>query len=190
MTRRQVIGFAVVLGLIAAALVVRSLGRASSDPRLPGLREAAALEPCPPGLGREIPAVTLPCLGGGAKVPLRGKAPGRPTLVNIWGSWCPPCTAEVPYLVAFATRSGGKVGLVGVDTEDDPDQALTFAAQVGMHWPSVVDDNKDVLRYYGPGPPVTLFLDATGHITYTQVGQFHSLTQIEQLVSTHLGVQL
>jgi thiol-disulfide isomerase/thioredoxin len=102
-TRRQVIGFVVVLALIAVGLLVKS--RTTDRPSavdLGPLRKAAKLAPCPPGLGPELPDVTLPCLGGGKDVVLRGAAPGVPTLVNVWGSWCGPCVAEVPELVAFS----------------------------------------------------------------------------------------
>ena len=191
MTRRQVVGFVVVLALIGIALVVKSRGgdRTTAVDLAP-LRKAAALAPCPAGLGSELPAVTLPCLGGGKAVALRGAAPGVPTLVNVWGSWCGPCVAEVPELVAFTDKAAGRVVVVGVDTEDDPRDALTFAAQHGMHYASVVDDDKHVLRTVASGPPVTLFLDAAGHVTYRKRGQFHSLAEIEQLVATHLGVRL
>jgi cytochrome c biogenesis protein CcmG, thiol:disulfide interchange protein DsbE len=190
-TRRQVVGFVVVLSLIAVGLLVRSRHEpVESAPDLGPLRQAARLDPCPPGLGPELPDVTLPCLGGGKAVALRSAAPGMPTLVNVWGSWCRPCVAEVPELVAFARKAAGRVAVVGVDTEDDPAQALIFAAQHGMHYPSVVDDDKHVLRSFASGPPVTLFLDAAGHITHTQRGQFHSLADIEKLVATHLGVTL
>ena len=189
MSRRQLIGFVVVLALIGVGLVVR--GRHSSnDPDLSGLRKAAALQPCPASLGPALPDVSLPCLGGGRSVRLRGAAPARPMLVNIWGSWCGPCVREVPDLVRFARKAAGRVDVVGVDTEDDPKDALTFAAQYGMHYPSVVDDDKVVLRTVAGGPPVTLFVDTAGTITYTQHGQFHSLAQIEQLVDAKLGVRL
>jgi cytochrome c biogenesis protein CcmG/thiol:disulfide interchange protein DsbE len=190
MSRRQLLGFVVVLALIGGGLLLRGSGGSSTGSKLPGLRRTAALQPCPAGLGPELPHVTLPCLGGGPKVALSASGPGRPMLVNIWGSWCHPCTAEVPDLVRFTAKAGDKVGLVGVDTEDDPVNALTFAAQLGMRWPSVVDDDKVVLRSYGSGPPVTLFVDAAGHVTYTQRGQFHSLAEIEALVAKHLGVTL
>jgi thiol-disulfide isomerase/thioredoxin len=190
-TRRQVVGFVVVLSLIAVGLVLKLRGGSEPDALdLGPLRTAANLAPCPAGLGPEVPDVTLPCLGGGKDVALRGAAPGVPTLVNVWGSWCRPCVAEVPELVAFTAKAGGRVAVVGVDTEDDPRDALTFAAQHGMHYPSVVDDDKHVLRTVASGPPVTLFMDAAGHITYRKRGQFHSLAEIEQLVATHLGVTL
>ncbi len=190
MTRKQVIGFVVVLALIGAGLLLRSRGGSADDSRLADLRRAAALQACPAGLGPELPDIALPCLGGGAPVRLRGAPPGRPMLVNIWGSWCGPCTAEVPDLVGFAAKAAGRVGVVGIDTEDDPVSALTFAAEFGMRYPSLVDDDKQVLRTLAPGPPVTLLLDAAGHITYRQRGRFHSQAEIEQLVAKHLGVRV
>lgn len=197
MTRRQVVGFVVVLALIAVGLVLKSRAGDHNGVDLGPLRAAAKLAPCPAGLGPELPDVTLPCLGGGKAVGLRGAAPGVPTLVNVWGSWCGPCVAEVPELVAFTKKAAGRVAVVGVDTEDDPADALTFAAQHDMHYASVVDDDKHVLRAAGEsgqpvavGPPVTLFMDAAGHITHRQRGQFHSLAEIEKLVDTYLGVTL
>jgi thiol-disulfide isomerase/thioredoxin len=189
-TRRQVVGFVVVLSLIAVGLLVKSRSDEEKPRDLTALRTAAALEPCPAGLGPELPDVTLPCLGGGKSVRLRADAPGRPTLVNVWGSWCGPCVAEVPELVAFASKAGGRVAVVGIDTEDDPALALTFASQHGMRYPSLVDDDKVVLRTVASGPPVTLFLDATGHITYRHRGQFHSVAEIVKLVAQHLGVRV
>lgn len=200
MTRRQLVGFVVVLALIAVGLVLKSRGNddPTTDARdLGPLRKAANLAPCPPGLGPEVPDVTLPCLGGGKAVALRGAAPGVPTLVNVWGSWCRPCVAEVPELVAFTKKAAGRVVVVGVDTEDDPALALRFAAQYGMRYASLVDDDKHVLRKAGVngqpvavGPPVTLFMDAAGHIAYRHRGQFHSVAEIQNLVATHLGIRL
>ena len=191
MTRRQVVGFVVVLSLIAVGLFVKSQREDPADAAdLAGLRRAAQLEPCPAGLGPKLPDLTLPCLGGGKAVALRGAAPGVPTLVNVWATWCGPCVREVPTLVAFSRKAAGKVAVVGVDTEDESDKALTFAAQYGMHYPSVVDIDGRVLRAYGSGPPVTLFVDAEGHVAHTEQGELHSVDEIEDLVAKHLGVTL
>ena len=191
MTRRQVVGFVVVLSLIAVGLFVKSQREDPADAAdLAGLRRAAQLEPCPAGLGPKLPDLTLPCLGGGKAVALRGAAPGVPTLVNVWATWCGPCVREVPTLVAFSRKAAGKVAVVGVDTEDESDKALTFAAQYGMHYPSVVDIDGRVLRAYGSGPPVTLFVDAEGRVAHTEQGELHSVDEIEDLVAKHLGVTL
>jgi thiol-disulfide isomerase/thioredoxin len=132
----------------------------------------------------------LPCLGGGAAVDLTAAPPGRPTLVNVWASWCGPCVREVPLLADFAQRAGDRVALVGVLTQDSLESALSFAAASGMTWPSVVDDDGTVMRAYSPGPPVTLFVTADGVVAHVARGEFTSLAEVEALAAEHLGVQL
>lgn len=192
MTRRQVIGFVVVLALIGAGLLLRSRagGTTSSGPDLAPLRSAAALTPCPGGLSPELPDLRLPCLGGGSPVELRGPGAGTPMLVNIWATWCGPCVREVPVLVAFSSKYAGKVGVVGVDVEDEASDALTFAARNAMHYPSVVDEEGRVLRAFGGGPPITLLVDASGRVMFTKRGELKSAAELEQLVAKHLGVTL
>jgi thiol-disulfide isomerase/thioredoxin len=111
-------------------------------------------------------------------------------LVNLWATWCRPCVLEVPALVEFAGKSAGRVAVVGVDIEDEPSDALRFAQQYGMRYPSVVDPNGKVLRAYGGGPPITLFVDARGSIRYQHRGRLESVPQIQKLVAEHLGVSL
>jgi cytochrome c biogenesis protein CcmG/thiol:disulfide interchange protein DsbE len=190
-TRRQVIGFVVVLSLIALGLVIKSRGKDTNNAAdLGPLRQAAKLAPCPAGVGPKLPPLTLPCLGDGKAVALRGAAPGMPTLVNIWATWCGPCVREVPTLIAFQRKAAGKVAVVGIDTEDESDKALTFASQYSMRYPSLVDVDGKVLRAYGVGPPVTLFVGPDGRVEYTQQGELHSVAEIEKLVTEHLGITL
>ncbi|MCW2681610.1 MAG: thioredoxin [Frankiales bacterium] len=191
MTRAQWAALVGVAVLLAGAFAVR--GQQSPEPEaadLAPLREAAALADCPAGLGPELPDLVLPCLGGGEDVDLRSAAPGRPTLVNVWATWCPPCVEEVPDLAAFAERAGGRVGLVGVLTQDPQRNGLEFARQFGMRWPSVVDDQGEVFRAFRPGPPVTLFLDAQGRVVHKRSGKFDDVAEIEALVAEHLGVSV
>lgn len=177
--------------LLAAAFAVRALDDAQADtPDLAPLRAAAALGPCPAGLGPDLPDLVLPCLGGGPDVDLRGAAPGRPTLINMWGTWCVPCVEEVPELVAFADRAEGRVGVVGVLTQDTPANGLEFARQFGVHYPSLVDDQGTLFRRYRAGLPVTLFLDAQGRLVHAEGGQIDTAAELEALVAQHLGVRL
>lgn len=191
MTRTQWAALAGAAVLVAGAFLLRAEPdpAPAQDPRLEQLRAAADLEPCPDGLGPELPDLVLPCLGGGQAVDLRSAPPGRPTLVNVWATWCPPCLEEVPDLAAFAERAGDRVGLVGVLTQDPASNGLEFARQHGMTWPSVVDDQGEVLRAFRPGPPVTLFLDAQGRVVHRRSGKFTDVEEIEALVAEHLGVR-
>jgi len=178
--------------LLVGAVLLRDdpAPAASSAPDLSALRTAAALEPCPQGLGPELPDLVLPCLGGGPDVALRAQPPGRPTLVNVWASWCAPCADEVPELVAFHERAGDRVGLVGVLNTDVVHRGLAFSRDFGMRYPSVVDDDGEVLRAFSPGPPVTLFLDADGRVVHQRSGAFRDLAELEGLVARHLDVRL
>ena len=193
MNRGQWVALAGVVVLLAAAFAVRaaeSEPTAAPDPRVVQLRQAADLAPCPEGLGPELPDLVLPCLGGGPDVAVTSTTPGRPTLVNVWATWCPPCVEEVPDLAAFAERAGDRVGLVGVLTQDSQTSALEFARQFGMRWPSLVDEQGEVFRAFRPGPPVTLFLDAQGRVVHKRSGKFVDVAEIERLVEEHLGVAL
>ena len=194
--RLRLLGLLAVLALVATAV---SFGLRSDDPALPtgpsaaelaGLRADAALAPCPAGLGGDVPDLVLPCLGGGADVALTSAAPGRPTLVNVWASWCGPCAEEVPLLADVAARAGDRLGLVGVLTQDSPASALTFAAANDMRWPSVVDDEGTVMRAYATGQPVTLFVTAAGDVAHVERGVPADVAELEALVAEHLGVAL
>jgi len=190
----------VALGLVAVVAVVALVVGLLTDgdpatverreaPELAALRAAADLEPCPEGLGPQMPDLELPCLGGGDAVDLDAAPPGRPTLVNLWASWCAPCVDEVPVLAKWRERVGDDVGLVGVLYEDSAVSALTFAAEHGMTWPSVVDDLGQVKPPFGAGLPITVFLEADGTVAHVQSGELRDVAQLEALVAEHLGVR-
>ena len=66
-------------------------------------------------------------------------APGKPTLISIWASWCPPCITEAPYLNKLRKELGGKYNFVYINRRDgnpDPTQPAAsiahFLARGGM----------------------------------------------------------
>ena len=187
---RQPVGVLLALGLVIGALVLRERSQGADGNDLGPLRRAVGLESCPKGLGAGLPRITLPCLSGGPDVALASTPPGKPTLVNIWATWCGPCVREVPLLLRFRAEAGDRVGLVGVLHEDEQGQALEFARQYGMHYPSVVDDDGQVLRRFGSGPPITLLVDAAGRVRQVRRGEWHSLAELEAAVRSSLGVSL
>ena len=190
MTRGQWVGLLGVLLLLVTAFVVgqREPEPPGGDPGLDGLRAAAGLPACPPGLGLDVD-LSLPCLDGGPDVEVDAPLAG-PTVVNIWGTWCAPCVDEVPELVAFAERAAGKVDVVGVLTSDTARNGLAFADDFDMTYPQVLDEQGEVRARYGAGAPLTLFLQADGTLVHVESGAMESLQEIEDLAATHLGVRL
>jgi len=186
---RQLVGVGLALALVAGALVLRQRSAGGANDLGP-LRRAVVLDSCPKALGADLPRITLPCLSGGPDVALASAAPGKPTLVNIWATWCGPCVREVPLLLKFRAAAGDRIGIVGVLHEDEQGQALEFARQYGMHYPSVVDDDGKVLRAFGSGPPITLLVDAGGHVRQVKRGEWHSLAELRAAVKSSLGLSL
>jgi thiol-disulfide isomerase/thioredoxin len=69
----------------------------------------------------------------GARIQLEARIkPGKPTLISIWASWCPPCIAEAPYLDRMRKDLGSGYNFLYVDRSDgdpDPDQPPAAVAQ-------------------------------------------------------------
>ena len=65
---------------------------------------------------------------------------GKVVVLNVWGSWCGPCRAEVDDLqrVADATAGDGVV-LLGIDVRDNRDAAADFVRDRGLTWQSIYD---------------------------------------------------
>jgi thiol-disulfide isomerase/thioredoxin len=191
------------LAVVVAVLVALLAGCTSTDSRTSAATTSTAaapasagpLEPCPgqparPARGSTtLPRLTFVCAGGGSLDLTR--APGVPTLVNLWGSWCAPCRDELPVLQKLADAAGDRVHVIGVISKDGLPQANSFAADAGVTFPSAVDGEGQLMAGVGINVlPYTYFLDAGGAVTYTQVGPVSSLAQLRTLVAEHLGVQL
>jgi peroxiredoxin len=119
-------------------------------------------------VGRAGPDFLLERPGGGT---LRlSDLQGRPVLLNFWASWCFPCRAEIPELVAAYERYKARgLVIVGVNLQEADDIVLDFADEFGMTFPIVIDRDGelgDSWRLGGPirGIPTTYFIDATGVI--------------------------
>jgi cytochrome c biogenesis protein CcmG, thiol:disulfide interchange protein DsbE len=168
---------------------------AATPPAASGGTSASALQACPEqpesaAKGADLlPALSFHCPGGGSLDLAR--APGKPTVLNLWGSWCTPCREELPLLQQFADAAAGQVRVMGVISKDGRPQAESFAADAGVTFPSAFDGKGDLMTGLGlRGLPYTYFLDAEGAVVYTQIGPVASVDELRALTAEHLGVQL
>lgn len=76
---------------------------------------------------RVLPTFHLPNLVDG-QIQTAENLPKKPFILNVWGSWCPTCAAEQPYLLQLAKQG---VVLVGVNYKDQSRDALAYLAQHG-----------------------------------------------------------
>lgn len=99
---------------------------------------------------------------------------GKPVVLNIWGSWCPPCRKEAPDLRDAATELEGKAEFVGIAVRDEAGQALAYERKYKVNYPSLLDTGDLLLSLRGAvsaqSPPVTLVLDEQGRVAARFVG--------------------
>jgi len=107
---------------------------------------------------------------------------GDVVVVNVWGSWCPPCIAEAPALerVWERTRSKG-VQFIGIDFKDNAAAARAHQRRFEVSYPSIDDDSGRVLlALRGTLPPAavpsTLVLDRQGRVAARVLGKVDAAT--------------
>jgi cytochrome c biogenesis protein CcmG, thiol:disulfide interchange protein DsbE len=156
-----------------------------------GIEACPATDPASTAVDNGLPDITLPCLGGGRPVHLAGLR-GRPTVLNLWASWCTPCREELPVLQDFYQRADGKVRMLGVDFEDtQPEAALKLLEASGVTYPQVADFDKAIDEGLGRHPvPMTVLLNADGEVVTAMPTQITSVDQLAGLVEESLGVQV
>jgi thiol-disulfide isomerase/thioredoxin len=105
-------------------------------------------------------------------------AAGTVVVVNVWGSWCPPCREETPALQqVWSTMSGaGKpVRFVGIDIKESSANAAAYLQANGVTYPSLSDGESGgqpmlALQGKAAATPSTLVLDRQGRIAARVLG--------------------
>ncbi len=134
---------------------------AAAPPALPSLGSAPTQLPGPV-VGQPAPDFALTTIDG-KRVRLSDFR-GKTLVVNVWGSWCPPCRLETPDLVAEAKREPRKVAFLGVDTTETASVVRAFSAAKGIPYPqAVTPGTTDFARAYEiRNYPTTFVIDPRG----------------------------
>lgn len=103
-------------------------------------------------------------------------AKGKPTLLNLWATWCAPCVAEMPLLDALAARLGesGQVLTVSEDMKGAEVVEPFFAQRDFKHLTQWMDPENDLAFGFGGGAslPLTVLYDAEGKEVWRMIGGF------------------
>ncbi|MDZ5601617.1 DsbE family thiol:disulfide interchange protein [Pseudomonas sp. RP23018S] len=130
-------------------------------------------------IGKPFPAFSLRAVQGSQTLTERDLH-GRAALVNVWGTWCPSCKVEHPYLNQLAEQG---VVIHGINYKDDNAAALKWLADFHNPYQLDISDEQGTLGLdlgvYGA--PETFLIDAQGIIRYKHVGVVDSTVWREQL---------
>lgn len=95
---------------------------------------------------------------------------GKPVVLNFWATWCGYCVQEMPDLVKFAA-SHPEVNVIGVNVNDNKDDATAFVSRQGMKFPIIFDPNAGFFdQFQSQGLPTTVFLNKDLQVTDKIVG--------------------
>lgn len=107
---------------------------------------------------------------------------GQMVVLNVWGSWCAPCRAEAPALMAAAEELPD-VQFIGINTRDlDPAPAQAFVRAFGVDYPNIYDPDGALLLGFGQVPPKaipsTLVIDESGRVAARMLGEITTATLV------------
>jgi thiol-disulfide isomerase/thioredoxin len=132
------------------------------------------------------------CLGGSGEInfhQLKG-----PLLINVWGSWCEGCKQEMPYFVELYQGplfKSGQIQLLGINVEEKSKaDAIEYIQKNGMSWPNLEDSSENSKSIFGPGVPVTWFIDENSKTIDIKIGAYTNKKQLFKQVEKAFRVKL
>lgn len=160
-----------VLGHVGARLVRRHasapravLASARPDDGAVTIRFAKNPAPAPPFLTHDLDGNVISTASWHGKV----------TLLTFWATWCPPCRAEIPQLIALQKQYADKLQVIGVSVDEAPaEEVQQFVKTVGINYP-VVMVTPDILHGYGgvPALPTSFVLNTDARVVQKHVGLY------------------
>jgi thiol-disulfide isomerase/thioredoxin len=136
--------------------------------------------------GDIVPAMTLADFDG-SRTEIPKVWAGKPTLVNLWASWCAPCLKEMPELQGFASEEGANgVQVVGIAL-DDLEPAKAMLARLGVEYPNLIDAAGPAdagVRLGNPAGvlPYSVLVSTEGRVLKTKIGPFEDRQDIADWV--------
>ena len=134
----------------------------------------------------------LGCLDGSSEInfhQIKG-----PLLINVWGSWCEGCKQEMPYFVELYQNplfKSGQIQMLGINVDEkSKEDAIDYIQKSGMSWPNLEDSIGISKSIFGPGVPVSWFIDENGKTIDTKIGAYTNKKQLFNQVEKVFGVKL
>lgn len=111
---------------------------------------------------------------------------GKPVWLTFGASWCQPCRAENPDIMATYAANGDKVTIVQVYMSEDATAVKDYTDRVGITYLTVPDPTEALAAQYRIlGIPSHFFIDAAGVLREMKIGSLDPVTM--QAALDHLG---
>lgn len=136
----------------------------------------------------ELEGISLTTMQGRTES-MANLAHGKPLVVNLWATWCPPCRREMPELAA-AQRQVPGVTFIFANQGENPVTVQKYLTASQLVLANVVlDPGKKLGEQLGSTAlPTTLFFDANGRLVDTHIGALSSASlasKLQRLETAH-----
>jgi thiol-disulfide isomerase/thioredoxin len=187
--RRRAIRFAAAL---AAMLMLAACAGTGADEQTRSAGEVGYptvsrnLTRVPPEQRKELPVVSGRALGSDKTISTQDYR-GKVVVINVWGSWCPPCRKEAPDLQAASVETKNVAQFVGITSKDyDPAPAEAFVRSFKITYPSIYDPTgKVLLAFAGELPPSaipsTMIIDRNGRLAVRVLSEVPKTTLVDMI---------
>jgi len=103
---------------------------------------------------------------------------GKVVLLNFWATWCPPCRAEIPDLVALQQKYRDQLQIIGIsEDEGGPEVVRRFVADHQMNYPVVMSTPELERKFPGIGAlPTSFVIDREARVVQKHVGMLTART--------------
>jgi thiol-disulfide isomerase/thioredoxin len=119
-----------------------------------------------------LPVLALQRLDGTATTTAEWR--GRPLVLNIWATWCPPCRSEMPSLQRLADRlEAAGIGVAALSVDEDANLVREFVLKYGIRFPVAIAaaPGAAMSALGAVALPLTVYVDADGRIIEHVLGQ-------------------
>ena len=96
---------------------------------------------------------------------------GKVVFLNFWATWCGPCRAEIPDLIALQDRYKDHLQIIGLNVDDEEADIKQYADEMHINYPVAMTSNDVRIQYGGiPALPTSFVLDTEGRVVQKHVG--------------------
>lgn len=108
---------------------------------------------------------------------------GKRVMVNFWGTWCPPCRAEMPDMEKFYQENDVEILAVNLTpTESNVSDVTDFIDEFGLSFQVLLDEELAVSSQYGIQPvPTSFMVDSKGIVQYVALGAVNYEQMVQAL---------
>jgi len=158
----------VLIVVLSAALFLYRSWRSGAER---GSQETSSTATTGPRGGVNVPAFSLKDVNG--NIYSSSGFAGKPTVINFFATWCPPCREEIPGFVEIYNKHKGKgFELIGISLDTDSREDLPgFLAANRVEF-RVLIGNLETARAFGgvTSIPTTFFVGKDGRIKKVLMG--------------------